>query len=178
MKLRMMLFLTALGVAGPLQAQTYLTPNIGAAFGGDLDDSRISYGGKLMFTGDSLIGFEVDFAYTPDFLGTVAFGKSNATTLMGNLVLISGGRVRIYGSGGVGLLKTRVEDVDGFFEIDSNELGVNAGGGFIFAPNRFGIQGDVRYFRNLTDPEPDDEFDVDLGDLNYWRASAGIVIKF
>jgi opacity protein-like surface antigen len=178
MKLRMMLFLTALGVAGPLQAQTYLTPNIGMAFGGDLDDSRISYGGTLTFTGDVPVGFAIDFAYTPDFLGTVAFGKSNATSLMGNLVLISNGRVRIYGSAGVGLMKTRVEDVSGFFEIDSNEFGFNAGGGFIFAPNRLGIQGDVRYFRNLTDPEPDNEFDVDLGSLSFWRASGGIVFRF
>jgi hypothetical protein len=184
MRLRMALWagaftVAALAVAGPLQAQAYLTPNVGMAFGGDLDDSRVSYGGTLTFAGDGILGFAVDFAYTPDFLGTTAFGKSNATTLMGNLVLLSPqGRTRIYGSGGVGLLKTRVEDVSGFFEIDSNELGVNVGGGILFVPDKIGFQADIRYFRNLTDPEPDDEFDVDLGDLNYWRASAGIVLRF
>jgi hypothetical protein len=88
------------------------------------------------------------------------------------------GRTRIYASGGLGLMKTRVEDVSGFFEVDSNELGMNVGGGFIFVPDRIGVQADVRYFRNLTDPEPDDEFDVDLGDLNFWRASVGIALRF
>ena len=121
----------------------------------------------------------MDFAYTPDFLGTTAFGSNNATSLMGNLVLITRpARTRIYASGGLGLMKTRVEDVDGFFEVDSNELGINVGGGFMFVPDNIGVHADVRYFRNLTDPEPDDEFDVDLGDLNFWRASVGVAFRF
>jgi len=179
MRLRMMLLAAALAVAAPLQAQVYLTPNVGAVFGGDTDDSKVSYGGTLMFAGESsVIGFAVDFAYTPDFFGTSSLSKNNTTSLMGNLVLMSPGRTRIYGSGGIGLMKTRVEDIDGFFDIDSNELGMNVGGGIIFIPDRIGFQADVRYFRNLTDPEPDDEFDVDLGSFSFWRASGGIVFRF
>ena len=36
----------------------------------------------------------------------------------------------------------------------------------------------MRYFRNLTDPEPDNEFDVDLGSFSFWRATGGLVIRF
>jgi hypothetical protein len=184
MKLRLafcggVLAVAALGPARPAHAEGYLTPNIGLVLGGDTDDSKASYGGTLTFAGEGLVGFAVDFAYTPDFLGTTGLGNNNATTLMGNLVLMTRpARTRIYASGGLGLMKTRVEDVSGFFEVDSNELGINVGGGFVFVPDRLGVQGDVRYYRQLTDPEPDDEFDVDLGDLNFWRVSAGIVFRF
>ena len=179
MRLRMMMLAAAFAVAAPLQAQVYLTPNVGAVFGGDTDDSKVSYGGTLTFAGESsVIGFAVDFAYTPDFFVDTNLSKNNTTTLMGNLVLMSPGRTRVYGSGGIGLMKTRVEDIDGFFDIDSNELGMNVGGGVIFLPDRIGFQADVRYFRNLTDPEPDDEFDLDLGGFNFWRASGGIVFRF
>lgn len=178
MRLRMPLLLAALGVAAPLQAQVYLTPNVGVVFGGDTgDDSKISYGGTLTFAGD-LIGFAVDFAYTPDFFGSDRLTDNNVTSLMGNLVLLSPGRTRIYGSAGLGLMKTRVADVDQFFDIDSNELGFNVGGGILFVPDRIGFQADIRFFRSLTDPEPDDEFDLDLGGFNYWRASGGLVIRF
>jgi hypothetical protein len=179
MRLRMIMLAGAIAVASPLQAQVYLTPNVGAVFAGDTDDSKVSYGGSLTFAGESsVIGFAVDFAYTPEFFGSSDLTDNNVTSLMGNLVLMSPGRTRVYGSGGIGLLKTRVQDVDGFFDIDSNELGMNVGGGFIFLPDRIGFQADVRYFRNLTDPEPDDEFDIDLGGFNFWRASGGVVFRF
>ena len=53
------------------------------------------------------------------------------------------------------------------------------GGGILFmAGDHIGVQGDIRYFRQLTDPEPDNEFDVDLGSLDFWRATGGIAIRF
>jgi hypothetical protein len=179
MRLGMGLLLMALGAAAPLQAQVYLAPNAGLAFGGDTnDDAKVSYGGTLTFAGEShMLGFAVDYAYTPDFFAG-DLTDNNVNTLMGNLVLISHGRTRLYGSIGLGLMKTRVRDVNQFFNVDSNELGMDAGGGLLFAPGRFGLQADVRYFRNLTDPEPDNEFDVDLGSFSFWRASGGLVIRF
>jgi len=178
-RLRTGLLVAALGAAAPLQAQVYLAPNVGLAFGGDTnDDSKISYGGTLTFAGEShVLGFAVDFAYMPDFFAG-DLTDNNVTTLMGNLVLITRGRTRLYTSVGVGLLKTRVRDAGQFFDINNHELGLNAGVGLLAVPGRFGFQADVRYFRNLTDPEPDHEFDVDLGSFDYWRGSAGLVIRF
>lgn len=165
--------------AAPLQAEVLLTPFVGGAVGGDTDDAKLTYGGSMTFAPqDGGLGLAFDFGYTPDFLGS-GLGKNNVTTLMGNLVLISPGNARVYGSGGLGLLKTRVEDTTGFFKVDSNELGLNVGAGVIFRPRGpLGFQGDVRYFRNLTDPEPDDEFDVKLGGLDFWRITGGIVLTF
>jgi hypothetical protein len=175
-----LLALTTCALA-PAQAETLLSPAVGAAFGGATDDSKITYCGALTFkSAHGVVGFAVDFGYTPDFLGSSGFGNNNVATLMGNLVLMAPGPLRLYGSLGLGIVKTRVEDVTGFFKVDSNELGFNAGGGFIWFPgNRsVGIQGDLRYFRNLTDPERDNEFDVDLGGLSFWRATGGLTFRF
>ena len=41
-----------------------------------------------------------------------------------------------------------------------------------------GLRADIRYFRDLQDADPDGEFDIDLGEVNYWRAVGGITFKF
>ena len=166
--------------ASSLRAETLLSVSVGAAFGGKTDDSKITYGGTLTLKGSSPVGFAVDFGYTPDFFGSGSLGNNNLDTLMGNLVVMSAGRVRVYGSAGLGLVKSRVEDAAGLFEVDSNELGLGVGGGLLVFPSdgNVGIHGDIRYFRSLTDPEPDDEFDVDLGNLDFWRGEIGITIRF
>ena len=169
------------GAGASAGAETLLSPAVGTAFSGSTDDSKITYSGALTFkSAHGVVGFAVDFGYTPDFLGSSGLGNNNVATLMGNLVLMAPGPLRLYGSLGLGIVKTRVEDVTGFFKVDSNELGFDAGGGFIWFPGdgSVGIQGDLRYFRNLTDPEPDNEFDVDLGGLSFWRATGGITFRF
>ena len=175
------LVLLTLAVALPASAETYLTPFAGAALGGNTDDSKLTFGGDLAFAGRGPFGFAADFGYTKHFFGSTApIGDNNVTTLMGNLMLISPhGRTRIYASAGLGLLKTRVKDVTGFFDVDSTDFGFNAGGGiYIFGNGGLGFRADIRYFRTLTDPEPDGEFDVDLGNLDYWRATAGVTLRF
>jgi hypothetical protein len=169
-----------LAAAGPLHAEVYLTPFVGAAFGGSTDDNKIAYGGSLALAGESAaFGFGVDLAYTPDLLGTNGFGNNNVTSLMGNVLVLTRGRTRFYGSAGMGLMKTRVEDVSGFLRVDSNDFGINAGAGVMLFPGDvIGLRAELRYFRNLTDPEPDDEFDVDLGGLDYWQATVGITLRF
>lgn len=177
-----LLIVSAAALAPGASAETYLTPFAGVAFGGDSRDTPLSYGGSLTFRGeDGVLGFAVDFGHQPKFFGDDPLVReSHVTTLMGNLVFKTPGRNGLYVSGGLGLLKANARDVSGFFEVDSNELGVNVGGGFTFFPGegRIGLQADLRYFRSLTDPEPDDEFDVDFGDLDYTRATAGVAFRF
>ena len=70
--------------------------------------------------GKGAVGFEVDFGYSPNFFETSTppsgFFKftpdSNVTTLTGNLVIgAHGGRIRPYVVGGVGLIRTKVQDI-------------------------------------------------------------------
>ena len=168
------------GIAPNVRAESYLTPYAGVAFSGKTDASKLTFGGDLAFAGHGILGASVDFGYTKDFFGNTApIGDNNVTTLMGNLMLISPGHPRIYASGGVGLMKTRVKDTAGFFDIGSSDFGFNVGGGiYVVGRGPLGFRADIRYFRTLTDPQPDGEFDVDLGNLDYWRATAGITLKF
>ncbi len=178
MALDVTLGVLTLGVAAPLLAQVYLAPNLGLPFGGDTPhDPKVSYGGTLTFAGD-VLGFSVDFAYLPDFFAGSDLRDNNVTTLMGNFVLISPGHTRLYASAGLGLLKSRVRNAADLFDVDSNQLGLDAGGGLLVVPARGGRQADLRYYRSLTHPGPVLGFDFDLGSLSFWRASAGLVFRF
>lgn len=175
--------LAVLAAAPAVHADTMISGHAGKAFGGDLNDSRTTYGGALTFMGDGAFGFEIEGGYTPDFFGDADdfLGENNVTTLMGNILLGSrfGESGRVYASVGGGLLKSRVEDVDQFFDVSRNDFGVSGGVGAMgFFGNNLGVRGDVRYFRNIGDPEPDNEFDIDFGSFSFWRGTAGIVLKF
>ena len=199
MRVRMTFTLCALlaaGLATPsARADTIITGYGGIVFGGDLEpldgggggfdfDGRHGvYGLSLGFMSDAALGFEIDFAYSPDFFGgdDTVQPDNNLSTLMGNLVLNApiAESGRIYLSAGGGLMRSRVNDANEFFEVDRNDLGVNAGVGLIIPLGEsFGLRGDVRYFRNIGDPEPDGEFDLDFGSFDFWRATGGLSIIF
>jgi len=133
----------------------------------------------------------MDLGFTPNFFedtagdGDFAFGDSNVTTLMGNLILgvpiggQHGAGIRPYVSGGVGLMRSRAEGGDFFDDLDTNDFGMNIGAGMHgFFTDSVGIRGDVRYLRSLQDNEPDDEFDLALSDFNFWRATVGVTFRF
>ena len=163
-------------------------------FAGDFDDEferRSNFGASLTWMGAGALGFEVDFGYSPNFYENTtgdadfAFGDSNVTTLMANLKVGApfggqqGGGIRPYASGGLGLIKSRIDDPDDLFELNSTDWGFNVGGGVAgFFNDRFGLQGDVRYFRSLQDNEPDDELDLALGSLRFWRGTVGFIFRF
>ena len=173
--------LVLLAAPGPAAADTILTGTIGRVFSGDLEEDALSYGASIAFVGDGLLGFEIEGTYSPDVFGETPAGTNNVSTLMGNVLLSTrlGESARLYAAGGVGIMKFRVPDVDEFFDIDSNDFGMNAGAGIMLNLGQaFGARGEVRYFRDLQDPEPDDEFDVDFGGFHYWRGSIGLSLRF
>ena len=178
------LSLLAFGLPLSANAQTFLTPYGGATFGADAPSSKPAFGASLTFLG-RVAGFEVDFGYTPDFFNedaddVVLIGDSNVTSLMGNFVLAVGnGRVRPYGVIGLGLLRSRVDGGDLFDEVSTNDFGFNVGFGAIsMVSDRVGFRGDVRYLRSLEDPEVDDDFDVEVGNFDFWRATGGVTFRF
>jgi hypothetical protein len=76
-------------------------------------------------------------------------------------------------------MKTRVEGVDEFFNVDNKDWGVSGGvGAMAFFSDHLGLRGDVRYFRNLGDPVANNQFDIAFGDFKFWRGTGGIVLKF
>jgi len=183
-------------------ADWLFTPFIGTNFGGkanfgdfnDFDDEferRVNFGASLGWMGKGIVGAEVDFGWSPNFFentvgdSNFAFGDSNVTTLMGNLIVgapiggQSGPGIRPYASGGVGLIRTRVDGGDFFDDLDTNDFGFNVGAGLHgFFSDNVGIRGDIRYFRSLQDNEPDDEFDLAVSDFDFWRATVGVTFRF
>lgn len=198
------LFATMMVVGLPARASAdwLLTPFIGANFGGnanfgdfnDFDDEfekRVDMGASFGWMGNGIVGFEVDFGWSPNFFentvgpGDFEFGDNNVTTLMGNVLVgipiggQSGPGIRPYASGGMGLIRTHVDGAGFFDDLDSNDFGINVGAGINgFFTDHVGIRGDVRYFRSLNDNEPDNEFDLALSDFDFWRATVGVTFRF
>lgn len=178
-------------VPGTASADWLFTPNIGAGFGGSASGrEHLTWGASIGWMGAGVLGWEADLGYSPEFFegddDDVDFiDSSNVTSFMGNVLVgvpiggTAGPSVRPYFAGGLGLIQSNLSDADDLFEVNNDEFGMNIGGGVMgFATDHVGFRGDLRYFRALTDPEPDNEFDVDFGDFDYWRATAGVTFRW
>lgn len=183
-------------------ADWVLTPFVGWNFGSSADvtgaggpgfkdkfEKKIDYGASLMGMGAGPVGFEIDFGYSPNFFETSTTGSgfqfassSNVTTLMGNLVIgAKSGPVRPYVVGGVGLLRTKVQDVGEVFDVSTkNDFGLDVGGGVMgFFSENVGLRADVRYFRGFRGTsDSDNATGLALGDFSFWRGSLGVSFKF
>jgi len=172
------------------KADTYFTPYFGSTFaakyGPAEPNNKFVYGADLMWLGTSGVGFELDFAYHPNFFDPgddeelFEFDSDgNVITFMGNLVFgYQGGGIQPYVTGGFGLMRSNITDVSGFFDdIGDTAWGVNAGGGLRLGGRSFGVRGDLRYFRQLSDIEIGD-LEFDLADFSYWRGTVGVSFGF
>ena len=190
----LVLIVTA-AVPSKASADWLFTPFIGATFGGSADiagggdsfsdefDRKQTYGAALEWMGGGVLGFGVDFGYSPNFFrdsNSGEFGDGNVTTLMGNIIVGAPmGGVRPYASGGIGIIKQKVDDVGQFFDsIDNTDLGFDVGAGVMgFFTENVGIRGDIRFFRSMRDTDPDG-IDLQLGSFKFWRGSVGVTFKF
>ena len=176
--------------AAPARADVVLTPYVGSLFGGDLSDGKAAYGGTAAFMGGGIFGAEFGFNYAPKFIGATVNNEDIAQmSLMGNLIVgipvgssDQAGHVRPYVTGGAGLFRLTSDESRFFDRINSNNFGVNFGGGVMaFFNEHIGLRGDIRYFRTLTDSDSEtgvDDLDFRLGDLNFWKWDIGAAFKF
>jgi hypothetical protein len=177
----------ALGVCGALaqaRAEGFFIPWAGISFGDrPVDDGRGSFGFTAGSMGAGVLGAELDVGYAPSFFGPRAVhGRNYLLTGMGNVIVgipFGGTRgigLRPYVTGGVGLIRSSLDDVFGVRQTN-NGFGVNAGVGVMgFFSDRVGLRGDLRYFRNVN-RGGGDPFDFDLGGFDFWRASIGLVLR-
>jgi opacity protein-like surface antigen len=179
-------------------ADWLFTPFIGGNFGGSSDlgtpgedfndefNRKLTYGASLEWMGGGIVGFGVDFGYSPNFFGVTdsngvdLVGDGNVTTLMGNVIVGAPlGAVRPYASGGLGMIKTHVDDAGQFFDVNRSDLGFDVGAGVMaFFNDNVGIRGDIRYFRAVNDDSDSDSIDVSLGNFKFWRGTVGVTFKF
>ena len=173
------------------RADWLFTPNVGAGFGGDASGrEHLSWGASIGWMGAGVFGWEADFAFTPEFFegddsDTDLFDSSNVTSFMVNALIgvpvggTTGGGFRPYFSGGLGLLQSNVTGAESLFEVNNSEFGFNLGGGAMgFMTDHVGFRGDLRYYRALSDPDEDNEFDIAVGDFDFWRATGGITFRW
>ncbi len=173
------------------RADWLFTPNLGMSFGGSASgNEHATYGTSIGWMGGGVFGWEADLSYTPEFFeagdNDVDFiDDSNATTIMFNAILgaPAGGQrgkgFRPYATGGLGWIRTNVTDADDIFNTSNDDFGFNVGAGaFGFLTDHVGLRGDVRYFRSLQDHERDNNFDIDLGSLDFWRGTVGLSFRW
>jgi opacity protein-like surface antigen len=192
------------GTPNRASADWFVTPFVGGNFGGSANfggdnnltdefERRVDLGASLGWMGAGIAGFELDWGWSPNFFqnttdgGEFALGDSNVTTFMANVILgipvggQSGGGVRPYAVGGLGLLRSNIS-AGTFFDVDeftSNDFGFDLGGGVHgYFNDNVGLRGDLRYFRLLQDNEPSDDLDVGFADFNFWRATIGVTFRF
>ena len=175
-------------VPAPARADTVFTPFLGRSFASRSDEVKVTtIGASMASTVGGGFGFEADFGRTSATVGSAAFAdNTRVTMLMGNAVLgFPFGRFRPYVVGGFGWLRKEVLS-DGA-AVRSGGLGLDAGGGLLgFLSGNFGVRLDLRYVRSVTESDLDtlrlpDGFglaDFLLEDVSFWRASAGLAIRF
>ena len=158
------------------QADTFVSPFVGVAFGGDMDKAKPTFGGSLVLMGRGA-GLELEVGLTPSLSDDEA-AKASLTTL--GVSYVAGGDVRgrstkPYAVAGLVLLRTKVEDVDHGTE---NNVALNLGAGLIALFNdTIGVRGDVRYFRQLK--APSDTPLIPVADkFDFWRAIAAVSFRF
>jgi hypothetical protein len=177
-------------IANPARSQGYVSPSLGASFGNPSAQGRANFGLDLGWLSAQIpIGLEVNAVYAPSFFGNAGpYGNNSVTTVMGDVMFISGGpggpysprrrarSVRPYVSGGIGVMR---EVVTSPSQVGNTDLAVNLGVGLMALPRRsVGVRGDVRYFRDLIDNQSGNGTNIDFGSFHFWRASLGLVLVF
>ena len=169
-----------------VRAENIVIPFLGRSFG-ESDLVKVTTLGASLASMSGGIGFEVDFARTSLAMGSTAFvDNSRVTMIAGNaLVGLPFGRFRPYAVGGVGWLRTQLQNRDE--TVQSSGLGIAGGAGFIgFFGDRVGVRIDLRYVRSVTDSELEGTLRLPTGlgltdflleELSFWRASAGIAFR-
>jgi len=177
----------ALLYATPARADIIIVPYVGQSWSGIINDADagypITYGARLEWFGNSIIGVGVDVARTPDFLAD-AQGRvrdSTLTTAMANVIV--GGPLpeergfRPYLTGGVGVLRYDVSRTNGL-QASKTDFGYNIGAGAsVLFSRHVGAEVDFRYIRNTKDFTLGG-LDFAENILEYARWSAGVVLRF
>jgi hypothetical protein len=183
----LVIVVAALSIPSPAGAQTesrawFASPFVGMTFSGDTTKSAPVYGAAAGWMGGRL-GVEGEVADAPDFFEQTGFlTYRRVTTAMGNGIyrFWTGGGAQAYAVGGAGLVRPHLAEAGDLLTLEVNKFGFNVGAGVIgHISEHSGVRGDVRYFRTAGTSDADaNPFGLDLTRFEFWRASAGLVVKF
>jgi hypothetical protein len=185
-------FLCVVAVPATVHAQGYFAPFIGFDFGGDAgkcqitgtvtgcSTNRTAYGFSAGALSHGTFGGEVDFGYAPHFFGDAPSANGNSVlSFMGNLVVaIPAGPVHPYLSGGIGVLRTKVDQLSDLTNFSDSSFAYNIGGGLmVFLPAHLGFRIDYRYMNTFSDISVAGQTLLTTGTkLNFSRVAFALVL--
>lgn len=182
----------------PARADWHIVPYLAVAFGGDtniidlnlagaVEKRHDGFGVSVALISSGWLGVEGDLAFAPSFFGSgdPRTAASRLTTLSANIVLlvprrVVGDSLRPYATGGLGLLRTRVNfDSDALEPVARNLAGFNVGGGVTgLLTDRAGVRWDLRYFRGTGGDDVPVTGAIGTAKLSFWRISMGVVLRY
>jgi hypothetical protein len=192
--MRAVLVCAALAFAAPAEADWHLAPFVGIKFGGgttlvDLDDQagnrKLTYGGTVRWVGRGIFGVEGDVGLVSNALEadhSVKVRSSHAISAMGNVVVTAPlgwtrDSLRPYVSGGLGLIRERMDDAVNAFSYRRTLGGYNVGGGVVgFLTPFTGVKWDVRYFKGWGPAGEGTSFGS--ARISYWCGTMALVLKY
>ena len=134
-----------------------------------------------------VLGIEIDFADVPGFFQSgdryLVVG-SRVTTLTGNIIVAAPRRLteyslRPYVVGGAGLMRVRIDDSLGVFQVTDVRPGIDLGAGALgFVTNRVGIGWELRRFQTIGGRAPDQGLTFGGERLSFWRATMALAIRY
>jgi opacity protein-like surface antigen len=160
--------------------------------------STMTYAFQVGYMWHSIWGAEfiADFAPDVGFTSQLLASQPHVNSYMGNIIaaLPIGERVHPYISGGFGSVGISADvftlpDINGnrsTITADRSRWGYDIGGGIMaFADRRWGVRGDVRYFRGSSDDTFIDDLDRErrvtgglLSDLGFWHGTLGLAYRW
>ena len=178
------------------RADGYVSPFVGANFGGSVgtplrvaarDRNRATFGLALGVMGGGVLGVELDLAYTARFYAQEdpTGAGSHLLTLVPTLIvgIPIGGQpgfgIRPYVVAGAGMLRRDV-NLGSLTSFTRSDLAYSLGGGVMgFFTDRFGLRGDVRYYRGFqVDDLGPTHANLTKGTFGVGRVSVGAVFRF
>lgn len=185
--------------AAPVRAERLIQPFVGVTFGGETTFITLdqvagrpsgAFGVSGVFLGD-VLGVEVDVAHAPRFFrptdlvpSALVTGARSVTTATGNLIVaapkrLTGYSLRPYAVIGGGLMRVRLDDWIGAFDVNDSLATFDVGGGVRgFLTDRVGLAWDVRHFHSVGDRLGGSGLSIGQARLSFWRASMAVAIRY
>jgi hypothetical protein len=127
-------------------------------------------------------GGEGEFGWSPSFFDSDSGFRTKhsaesytATGLVGPRL----GAARPYGAFGLGVMRSRIEEVGSLATLTDSRPAMHAGGGLMWERRRSALRVDARYVRTLDDQEPSGNvFQETFANLDYWRIGGGVAFRW
>lgn len=189
MRVRLVPLVLAVWLGLPVwaRADVLIVPFLGQSWSGVINDAHAgyptSYGVKIEWLSEGVLGLGLDATRTSDFLGD-AEGRVTDSTLSSYMAQVVVARplqgdkgFRPYLSGGAGVIRYSLTRTGGA-QVSGTDFGYNVGAGLqaMFA-RHVGAEFDLRYFRNTQDFTPGG-LDFPEPIMEYARWSGGLIVRF